>query len=795
MHRRVWVALAVAVVAVASVAGKYLPGGLSSVMGLLRTNMIVQSMFGTSIATAVMALASRCAGWVVDWGLGSLSTTFRVPGPNPPTSSVPGSLHDMVLRFMTKTPAMQMPVATAFFKEEKTMTAAQRFAVLSRGLDVKGTDTDDVVGPHLVSYSVKPALLPITAQFQGSTIVMTIGPDNMDVTLRTAGRGRHTLIQAFLQHIVDADTQSHAKHSAVATSFASVSPMLYKGVVALEGACSWEQVRAMRTRGQDTLHLPQGVLDMLIKDAFRFFTSGRDYQKDQRPYRRGWCVDGPPGTGKSTLPGCVGTALSEKCGVSVPVCVLPLAHPHLTDMALDTLMNKAPVPGIIVLEDVDAALRVTGARDGKKDDDGDRVNKVTLAGLLNALDGVGAHEGHLVIMTTNYKNKLDPALLRPGRCDVQVHLPLATRHQIQCMFRAAFPAAKDDDEARFLALVRANKYSPATLAEFLMRVRGDMETALDSRKLPSQDKVTWMKDIMGAYSIAPKAALFRELWWQGLEDLFPAALMDARESWRVSDFSHYFLRKMDVEEAIRSSPEHPCMKEWATGTMAEDMFLAVFDGHPDALELVAEFVRVVQTWCGDHPERKFCRGRLARHLMLNSDCPRKAIASAGDWLLTYNRTGANLLNDWQRMDFGFYFFGWQRADIDACGDEAQAKLQTLGIQSSWDMVRVMNDAMDAKHCECYRLVYKDAGVNYHAAEAPNRLKLAHILWNTFEDQGVTFQDAMDAARLVTGPSGRSGFSRKVINRLLRSSGTMQECVARMLADQTEYAFPPLFVKS
>ena len=48
---------------------------------------------------------------------------------------------------------------------------------------------------------------------------------------------------------------------------------------------------------------------------------------------------------------------------------------------------------------------------------------VTFSGLLNAIDGVASQEGRLFFMTTNHIEKLDPALIRPGRCDVKVRNP------------------------------------------------------------------------------------------------------------------------------------------------------------------------------------------------------------------------------------------------------------------------------------------------------------------------------------------------------------------------------------
>jgi mitochondrial chaperone BCS1 len=59
------------------------------------------------------------------------------------------------------------------------------------------------------------------------------------------------------------------------------------------------------------------------------------------------------------------------------------------------------------------------------------MNALTFSGFLNAIDGVRSQEGRIIIMTTNYKDKLDPALLRPGRVDEMYEITYATRFQIE----------------------------------------------------------------------------------------------------------------------------------------------------------------------------------------------------------------------------------------------------------------------------------------------------------------------------------------------------------------------------
>ena len=68
------------------------------------------------------------------------------------------------------------------------------------------------------------------------------------------------------------------------------------------------------------------------------------------------------------------------------------------------------------------------------------LGSISLSGLLNVIDGAASHEGHVLIMTTNTPDKLDDALTRPGRVDLQIGFTLATRDQIRDMYMRMFNA-------------------------------------------------------------------------------------------------------------------------------------------------------------------------------------------------------------------------------------------------------------------------------------------------------------------------------------------------------------------
>ena len=101
------------------------------------------------------------------------------------------------------------------------------------------------------------------------------------------------------------------------------------------------------------------------------------------------------------------------------------------------------------MEDVDAAFHHSISRTSESPEKkltalvGDKgpgassndTPKISLSGLLNALDGVGAQEGRLLFATTNRYETLDAALRRPGRMDVHVEFELASQYQAAGLFK------------------------------------------------------------------------------------------------------------------------------------------------------------------------------------------------------------------------------------------------------------------------------------------------------------------------------------------------------------------------
>lgn len=124
----------------------------------------------------------------------------------------------------------------------------------------------------------------------------------------------------------------------------------------------------------------------------------------------------------------------------------------------------------------------------------DQRSLLTLSGLLNALDGLVAQTGRVIIATTNYIERLDPALLRPGRVDFKVRFRYATKSQMVRGFTTFYsrlaacphgthPLSAEQLEAtaaQFVERVGEGRCSMSELQSHLLVHRLDAQAALDN---------------------------------------------------------------------------------------------------------------------------------------------------------------------------------------------------------------------------------------------------------------------------------------------------------------------------
>ncbi|KAJ6449504.1 P-loop containing nucleoside triphosphate hydrolase protein [Mycena vitilis] len=238
-------------------------------------------------------------------------------------------------------------------------------------------------------------------------------------------------------------------------------------------------IRGHRSFG--TLVLPKEIKRLLLSDTTEFLASEGWYASAGVPYRRGYLLHGAPGTGKSTTVHALATELG------LEVFCLSLAGEGQDDYTLSRLVNCSPPRSILLIEDIDCAFP---SRKGDADVETHPPRpKVTLGGLLNVLDSVAGQEGRLVFATTNHVERLDPALIRPGRIDVKLQqmflrfypLPEASASSVCYLSASGSPLTAPELAAlatQFSVVVPSGSLSPAELQGYLLGWKKDPVRAL-----------------------------------------------------------------------------------------------------------------------------------------------------------------------------------------------------------------------------------------------------------------------------------------------------------------------------
>ena len=238
-----------------------------------------------------------------------------------------------------------------------------------------------------------------------------------------------------------------------------------------------------------------------VQGRTRFFLEHRDwYDKKGIPYTLGFLFHGPPGTGKtSTIKAIASEGKRHIINVQLNEIKTKAQLQHLFFNDEIHVYNGANTEKYIipvserlyVIEDIDAMGDTVLRREWKKptpvatkpksEEDAwlDRQKeseqeKLDLSFLLNLLDGTLEASGRILIITTNFPERLDRALVRPGRVDMIVNFKNASRAVLQEMVDAFYDRECPLPEDETLE----GKWTPAEVNQILFRNFETPETAV-----------------------------------------------------------------------------------------------------------------------------------------------------------------------------------------------------------------------------------------------------------------------------------------------------------------------------
>jgi chaperone BCS1 len=261
---------------------------------------------------------------------------------------------------------------------------------------------------------------------------------------------------------------------------------------------------ARTSRPFSTVILNDKVKQDLIEDVTDYLNPAtrRWYSNRGIPYRRGYLLHGPPGTGKSSL------SLALAGFFKMRIYIVSLSSVTANEENLASLFAELPRRCVVLLEDIDTA-GLTHTRDDQTQGDANNADstanetsttskirkipgapqppnpatgRLSLSGLLNILDGVASQEGRVLIMTTNHIEKLDKALIRPGRVDMIVKFDRADEGMVAQIFRSLYAPIEGDD-----APAASSTPAPSPNSRALWQLERSLKPAVQ-RLTPDEEK-------------------------------------------------------------------------------------------------------------------------------------------------------------------------------------------------------------------------------------------------------------------------------------------------------------------
>ncbi|XP_004289097.1 PREDICTED: uncharacterized protein LOC101300961 [Fragaria vesca subsp. vesca] len=230
----------------------------------------------------------------------------------------------------------------------------------------------------------------------------------------------------------------------------------------------WGSIRMEHPSNFGTMAMDPELKRMVIDDLDRFVRRREFYKRVGKAWKRGYLLYGPPGTGKSSLIAAMANYLK------FDVYDLELSSIH-SNCELRRVLLSTSNRSILVIEDIDCCAKVQ-TRGSEPDPRMYQAhnNRLTLSGLLNFIDGLWSSCGdeRIIVFTTNHKDRLDPALLRPGRMDMHIHMSYCTPSGFRVLASNYLGIHESNPHLlcrEIEGLIESTEVTPADVAEELMK--------------------------------------------------------------------------------------------------------------------------------------------------------------------------------------------------------------------------------------------------------------------------------------------------------------------------------------
>lgn len=319
-------------------------------------------------------------------------------------------------------------------------------------------------------------------------------------------RYREIITESYLEHVMSKgkEVRQRNRQRKLYTNIAGYKWPTFKQTM-------WSHVVFEHPATFETMAMEPEKKQEIVEDLLTFSESKDFYAKIGKAWKRGYLLYGPPGTGKSTMI----AAIANLLGYDIYDLELTAVKDNTE---LRKLLIETTSKSIIVIEDIDCSLDLTGQRKKTGEDENEKLmkkeasrkepkedsltssSKVTLSGLLNFIDGLWSSCGgeRLIVFTTNYVEKLDPALIRRGRMDKHIELSFCSFEGFKVLAKNYLDLETHLMFDRIQALMEEVKITPADVAENLMP------------KSPKENAERCLSNLIQALEVAKEAEVLNK---------------------------------------------------------------------------------------------------------------------------------------------------------------------------------------------------------------------------------------------------------------------------------------------
>ena len=216
----------------------------------------------------------------------------------------------------------------------------------------------------------------------------------------------------------------------------------------------WDSNNKIYTQSIDNLFIPIEMKKKINNTIDKFISNKQRYIDFGRTHKLGFLLTGVPGSGKTSLVKAIAQKYNKK------LYILNFTK-SLTDESLIELFQDITKNSILLIEDIDAYFI---DREASKD-----IN-ISFSSLINCLDGaLCTCDGLLIFLTANNPERLDPALIRPGRVDMIIKFDYPAKKEIAEAFYKLTELNSKDKFDEFYDLIKSSKIPMSGIIDYLFR--------------------------------------------------------------------------------------------------------------------------------------------------------------------------------------------------------------------------------------------------------------------------------------------------------------------------------------